>query len=248
MWIEAILSKDDFVALAAELLPLTINLGDPHASGHYIELKGPADVSLVAGKGLRIACKAEVRWPVLGVEIPIHVESLALLIEPAICSEHGEDEALFKVEIENADVAWVPALVDRGIVKAINEALHAKRAELRWQFVKTLSHVFDLPELLEPLHGLALDVAWGKIRTTDEAVVFAVSFHTRTIRQGEPRPERAPTRHRKRAPRSLARHEPLPPVAVAAGTALAVVTGYMACVGLYHLFARPLFPRLRGAF
>jgi hypothetical protein len=251
MWLEAVFSKGDFVLLAEELLPLTIHLGHPVTADHYVQLNGPADVSLVEGKGLRLACKAQVRWPVLGIDIPVNVDSLTVLLEPSVATTLGEDEAVFKLEIESADVAWVPALVDRGIVHSINEALNKKGAELHWQFAKTLSHVFGMPEFLQPLHALSLKVAWGKVRTTEEAVAFAVSFHTRAIRQDEALPEPAapPNEDRERPPgRALARREPAPRATVAVGTLLALVTGSMAFWGIYRWLAHPGLGRRRSAW
>jgi hypothetical protein len=48
-----------------------------------------------------------------------------------------------------------------------------------------LSHRFHLPPLLESLDSLSLNVAWGKVRVTDEAMVLAISFHAAVSRRGE---------------------------------------------------------------
>ena len=41
MWLEAIISKEDFGSLATELLPLSVHLG-PADSEHYVLLSAPA--------------------------------------------------------------------------------------------------------------------------------------------------------------------------------------------------------------
>jgi hypothetical protein len=248
MWVEAIVSQEDFVALAAELLPLSVHLGDPD-SDHYLLLSAATAVSLVEGRGLRVTCDAQIRWPVLGMDIPINVEGLTVLVEPSVPEAKGP--LLVGVQLEHADVAWLPAIIDAKIVDAINDALKKKSADLSWTFTRTLSHEFELPEILQPLSGLDLSAGWGKVRVTTEAMVLVVSFHVLAVKQD------ADGRAR-RAERTLARahehavvraSEPPAPIAVvstktaAIATALVLTTAYVMLRGVFSLFAGG--PRLR---
>jgi hypothetical protein len=185
MWVEAILSRDDLTRLLGEALPLTVRVGD--ASDHHsLSLFDPEVVTLVADRGLRVVCKARVHWPVLGIEVPIVLNSLAVDLRPEIGRTDGHDALFFRVEIAHTDMAGVPAVIDRAIADAINARLEEKRDALTWDFSTTLRDVFPLPDLLDPLHGFALEVAWGKVRVTEEAVVLALSFHSRVLRHGDP--------------------------------------------------------------
>lgn len=178
MWIEAIISQDDFTSLAAELFPLTIHLGASD-SEHYLLLSAATAVSLVEGRGLRFTCNAQIRWPVLGMDVPINVHGLTVLVEPSVAE--GSDSLQLGVELERANVSWLPALVDEKIVEAVNEALDKRRADLSWNFAKTLSHEFPLPELVQPLRALGLKAGWGKVRVTAEAMVLVISFRASAI-------------------------------------------------------------------
>ena len=180
MWVEAIVSLEDFRSLAAELFPVRVHLGAAD-SDHYLFLSAMSEVSLVEGRGLRLVCDAQIRWPVLGMDVPINVDRLTVLLEPSVPNEGGE--LFLDVQLEHADVAWMPALVDTKIVGAINEALQKRRAELSWDFAKALSHDFPLPEMLQPFRALGLKAAWGKTRVTSEGVVLVVSFQARAIRK-----------------------------------------------------------------
>jgi hypothetical protein len=182
MWLEAIVSLEDFQALAAELLPVRVQLGAAD-SDHYLFLSAASQVSLVEGRGLRVVCNAQIRWPVLGMDIPINVDSLTVMLEPSVPNESGE--LLVGVQLEHADVAWVPSMVDKKIVAAINEALQQKNAELAWRFDTALSHDFALPEMLQPVRALGLKAGWGKVRVTGEAMVLAISFHAHALGAGE---------------------------------------------------------------
>ncbi len=131
---------------------------------------------------------------------------------------------------EDIDVSWIPHLFDRQ-VKKINHELGKQRAALGWRFFQTLSHFFALPELLDPVRGLDVQVAWGRLRVSEDAVVLAVSFHTKVARRAKLRacaspshrlPSRgaatvAPLARRMAKPAKV--NVPLP-IAVAGGAAL----------------------------
>jgi hypothetical protein len=232
MWVEAIVSAEDFQSLAAELLPVRVHLGAAD-SDHYLFLSAASEVSLVEGRGLRVVCNAQIRWPVLGMDLPINVDRLTVMLEPMVPNEGGE--LFVSVQLEHADVAWVPSLLDTKIVSAINEALKKREADLSWSFARALSHDFPLPEMLQPLRVLELKAAWGKVRVTSEAMVLVISFHAHAVAK-----DTAPTRligsqagGEALATRSPALVPALPtlsdrpsPAVVALGTAAALVSTY----------------------
>jgi hypothetical protein len=187
MWLEAILSKDNLSSLVGQFLPVSIHLGENPDDGHYLELFEPRHVSLVEDRGLRMTCGARIRWPILGIELPVTVESVDLLLCPSIPSP-GRDNLDFRLTVEGIDFAWAPAMIDDGITDMINLALARKHALLSWSFGETLSHVFKIPPFLPPLTAVAVKVAWGEVRVTSEAVVIAVSFHPRVLRGAKEHP------------------------------------------------------------
>lgn len=246
MWVEAIVSLEDFQALAAELLPVRVHLGAAD-SEHYLFLSAATEVSLVEDRGLRVVCNAQIRWPVLGMDLPINVEKLTVMLEPTVPNEGGE--LFVGVRLEHADVAWVPSLVDARIVSAINEALEKRHSELSWSFAKALSHDFVLPEMLQPLRALGLKAGWGKVRITSEAMVLVISFHAHALRKDVAHRPLDETRGQPGA-ESPAPLAPVlvpafpilsgrpSPAAVALGTAVALVSSYFVARLGYGLFTR----------
>jgi hypothetical protein len=234
MWVEAILSKDNVISLVGQFLPMSIHLGDSPDDGHYLELFEPRQVSLVEDLGLRMTCGARIRWPILGIDLPVTVQSVTLLLCPSIPSRPGRDKLDFRLTVEAIDFAWAPATVDDRIAEKINHELAQRHALLSWRFGEMLSHVFQLPPFLPPLNALALEVAWGEVRVTSEAAVIAVSFHSRVLRgAGEPpslsfppvelvRLNPAPILPATRAPYRIARF-----IAVAGGAALATLATFV---------------------
>jgi hypothetical protein len=175
MWLEAILSKGDLTKLVDRLLPLKIDVG-----GGTLGLHEPSEVEIVPEKGLRVRSKALVHWPVLGIDVPIALHELSVLICPEITPD---DKLAFHVEIVHADLASVPNFVDVRITERLNTTLRERHTELTWDFAHALSHVFHFPEALSLAEALSLDVAWGRLRVMEEAIVLAVSFRADVVRE-----------------------------------------------------------------
>ncbi len=222
-------------------------------SDHHLRILNPKDVVLVEDRGLRLTCEAEILWPVLGIEVPIRVESLTLMLGLELSPTLGEEVIVLVPELEDIDVSWIPHLFDRQVKEKINHELGKQRAALSWRFFQTLSHFFALPELLDPVRGLDVQVAWGKLRVSEDAVVLAVSFHTKVARAGETQslrqPESSPAVPGRGNGSPLARRMAKPakvnvplPIAVAGGAALLGMTAYLA-IGAVSRVLRFAVPR-----
>jgi hypothetical protein len=247
MWIEAIVSREDFTALAADLFPLSVHLGDSD-SEHYLLLSAATAVSLVEGRGLRLTCDAQIRWPVLGMDVPINIQSLTVLVEPSV--PEGSGSLVLGVQLEHANVSWLPALIDAKIVEAVNHALETKGRELSWNFAQTLSHEFPLPAVLQPLRALDLNVAWGKVRVTAEALVIVISFRAAAVKTDRPErslppPELAPPARQGdvrvvHAPSVIERASPK---TIAIASALVLTATYLTVRGAIRLLGGSQRPR-----
>lgn len=180
MWVEAILSETDLVALVAEFTPVRILL----AKDGDFSVGEASSVTLVPDLGLRFTCKAKLHWPVLGIPVPITLHSLTAVLVPTISKRPNGNVLVFKLQVEHADFAAMPTFIDSRITDKINKELATEQAELAWDFTKTLTHAFALPGTLQPLDAFALQVAWGEVRVTAEAMVLAVSFHPHITRRG----------------------------------------------------------------
>jgi hypothetical protein len=183
MWTEIIIPREDLARLLGEALPLTIRLGDSE-SDNLLALDQLGEVRLVPDLGLRVECKARVRWPVLGIQLPVALNALTLLLIPTIGQGPHGTTLVFRISVEHADFTAVPDVIDQRITAAINARLEGKDAELSWDLARALTLSAPLPPLLEDLAAFALRPRWAKVRITDEAVVYAASFNTALVRQG----------------------------------------------------------------
>ena len=179
MWIEAILTKDDFDRLLAQLMPLTIDLGE---GGDHVALSEPREVQFVEGQGVRLQCEAKVRYSVLGIHVPLTIHKVTAMLRPVVQKgPSGDDQLAFKIFIVHADVAGLPTMVDEKLTDTVNAALE-KHLALSWDFAAMLSRSVELPASMHPLETLSLDVAWGKVKVTAETIVMAISFHSSIAR------------------------------------------------------------------
>jgi len=191
MWLEAILSREDLVAVVEQLVPLKIRLDvndeeKDDDEGRFLVLHDPSEVTLVPDVGLRLVCKASVRWPVFRIRVPVNVKSLTVILKPAIERRDGHDALAFGLHVEHADLAGLPPMIDAHITEKINEAL--AKETIAWDFAKTLSHAFNLPPVLEDLSAFELVVLGGKVKITDEALGLAVAFRPRVLRANSQTP------------------------------------------------------------
>lgn len=226
MWLEAIFSRDDLSVLVGELLPATIRFDDDA----WIALSDPSDVRLVPEVGLRVACKAKLRWAVAGIPVPITIHSLTVVLRPAIVPGAVSEALSFDLRIEHADLAGVPDFVDVKITERVNRAIAERGVRATWDFGETLGRTIPMPERLEPIDALDLSVAWGKVRVTDEAMGLVLSFRARVVRAGQvvsrpsPKPAVAPRPTPVDANERAARSSQVP-IAIAAATVVGFLSG-----------------------
>ena len=179
MRLEATLTREDLGHIVSDLAPVRIRLGDKGE----LHLADPSDVSLIAGRGLRVVCTAELSWAVLGFSVPITLKSLVLIVEPSI-EERGDLQALiFRLHIESADIVGVPQVIGARATEFVRTSLAEKHVELAWSFSKTLSHTFAFPAMLENIASIALEVAGASLTVTSDTLVFGVVFGTRVGRR-----------------------------------------------------------------
>jgi hypothetical protein len=179
MQLEATLTRNDVRTLVGQLAPLTIALGQKG----QLTLAQPSELALVADRGLRVICAAQVFWDLLGLSVPIALDSLAVMVAPSIEKRAEGDLLVFKMRIESADIVMVPSVIGDRLVDLVNAELAEKRVELSWAFGKTLSQVFCLPSVLQNLVSIGLAANSGSLRVTGDALVFSVSFGTEVERR-----------------------------------------------------------------
>jgi hypothetical protein len=193
MWIEAVLLTEELSMLVGQFAPVTIRLGEDGE----LQVHDPSEITIVPDVGLRVVCKAKLRWTVLGFAVPVTLDSLAVLLLPAIVKRGDVDVLVFRLEIEEADIAGLPTGIDSRITDIVNHELEAKHVELSWDYAATLNHQFDLPDLLKPVERLKLTVGGARVKASGGSLALAIEFYVDVLRglppAASPTPPLAPT-------------------------------------------------------
>jgi hypothetical protein len=164
--------------LVGQFAPVTIRLGEDGE----LQVHDPSEITIVPDVGLRVVCKAKLRWTVLGFAVPVTLDSLAVLLLPAIVKRGDVDVLVFRLEIEEADIAGLPTGIDSRITDIVNHELEAKHVELSWDYAATLNHQFDLPDLLKPVERLKLTVGGARVKASGESLALAIEFYVDVLR------------------------------------------------------------------
>ena len=170
------LASSDVGSLLASFLPLQVRLaGDGE---RYLAIGAARSHALVPGVGLRLDTTARIHWEALGVGLPLAVRSLTALLRPSVAP--GTTKLAFGFAIEAADFVGMPGFLDQSIVDRANEAL--ARANLAWDFGRTLGRSLALPETMTPVSRVDLHVQGGEVTVTGDAVLVAVDLTTSVAR------------------------------------------------------------------
>jgi hypothetical protein len=179
MWAEAILLVEDLDRLVAQFTPLTVTLG-----AGRLQMSEPGPCVPVPGEGVRVTFKATAHWPVLGIDVPVAVRSLSLLLRPEICGTSTGEALVFQPVIEDMDMPGFPRALERKLTAMVNRELVRKDASLSWGFTETLTHSFRLPGSLAPVDALNLTATAGRVEIRSDGMRLAVSFTSAVMRAG----------------------------------------------------------------
>jgi hypothetical protein len=229
MFLEALVTHEELRALLVSALPFTILLDDTGGS-HYLALGDLIEIAIVPGIGVRLTCRALLHWPLLGIDTPLTLNALRVLLVPEVTPSPTGEGLTFRIVLEHVDISGVPSALDETISHAVNARLAARHLQLSWDFSRTFARLVPLPNLLEPLESLSIRAAWGKVKITEDALVFALSLHNTLVRRGDA-PDAAsagsspPPLARTDEPRSLVKGSPVAAPSLAAAAIFGLAAG-----------------------
>lgn len=182
MKLTAVITREELLAFAAQWLPLKLLLGDSSDEERYLALGDPRVIELVPHRGLRISCRAQILWPVLGFKLPVTARTLSVLLKPGIEQHAGQPSLVFRVHIEHADLSGVPARFDAMITEAVNRAL-AERVKPAWHFGTQLTRAIPMPAVLATTASIDIAVHYGNVRVSEEGFEFELALEAGTTRR-----------------------------------------------------------------
>jgi hypothetical protein len=172
MWLDAVVTSKDLQRVVDQLTPATIPLG---ARGH-LYFDAPAEISLVADRGLRIRCHAKVLWPVLGIDVALTIRSMTIVVVPSIETRDGNRVVVFSPEVDALDLALLPDVGDDELRAYINRELMEQRIELPWNYKETLDHQFALPAWFPAGSIFEIRSNGASIKVTNDSIGLAIGI------------------------------------------------------------------------
>ncbi|MAQ16423.1 MAG: hypothetical protein CMN30_16730 [Sandaracinus sp.] len=185
MRVEAHLSHATLARLIRELAPIRIHMAPPEEGTRWLELEEPSLIQPVPGRGLRLQSSGRFHFDVAGVPLNVRIKRLSLVLEPQIAERDGRRCMVFAIDLEEGDLANVPKLLERPLVKRLNHALSPKNTKMTWNFSETISNRFELPDRLEPLDALAIASRDAEVTVDAEALHFVFALELHIERKGE---------------------------------------------------------------
>lgn len=196
MLLTASVTKAELVALIDALTPMRVAIDERR--GRAITLGRP-EVSLVAGKGLRLRGDGRVVWDIAGVAVPVTVQVWQVLLVPRVLPRGRSRVLSFEPVIEELDLKLVPGFLDEKIADAIREAIAQHREKIAWDFARTLSKRLPLPLRISPASLFEIVATEGEVEVGTNELRFGVRFEARIerrasppVQEGEQEPRSAP--------------------------------------------------------
>ncbi len=180
--IKASLDRTTVAQLLAELTPLTIDLDEDDSQGRWIQIGVPDGLEFIAGRGIRIHTTARLQWTVAGLNVPVTISSLSMLLAPVIAPSPSGGRLNLEATLEEADLKHVPELIEEGIVARVNARLAARPDAFGWDFGKTLALHKALPASMAPVHGFEMNAHDGALEIDSQAVWLSVELSMHFLR------------------------------------------------------------------
>jgi hypothetical protein len=177
MHIEMLLDQVTLRNLIQQFAPIRIHMTPTDEDRRWLELDEPETIELVPEQGVRVVCKGRARYSVGETRIPIGINKIVLLLAPVIGRDaQGWEQLEFRITIENADLKYIPGLIDRTIFHALNKAITPESTHMIWSFSRMMTRSLQMPERLEPLDAINLEALHAEVRVEPDGVRLHVDL------------------------------------------------------------------------
>lgn len=185
MRVEAHIEHGTLNRLLHEIAPVRIHMTPPGEGNRWLELDEPSPVQPIIGRGVRLNAVGRFRFDMMGIPLSVRIQRISLVLEPRVVERNGTPLLAFAIDLEEGDLANVPKLFERPMVKRVNRALSPDNTKMVWAFGDTLTQRFLLPSRIEPLDALSVSSSEAEVTVDAKAVHFAFDLALHIERSDE---------------------------------------------------------------
>lgn len=181
------LSKEELAAIVDEVAPVRIHLSGPDEPERWVELEDPRELELIEDVGARLAATGRFHFEAGGVPLADEIDRVRVTLKPSIDTDAtGIPTLTLDLDLDEADLATFPKLVDRGVTKVVDRALRADATKLVVPFGQLLSGTGAVSPRVQPLSETRVQVERGSMTVTEDRVIFAVDLGLVFDKTGKP--------------------------------------------------------------
>lgn len=185
----AILTKEELAQVAAELLPLDVEIS--RRPRRQISLGRAERVELVAGSGLRLAGKASMVWEIASLPVSLAVRRWQVMLSPRVVATPDGLSLAFEPSLECLDFRRIPGFVDDRVIAIVNEILTGQKSKLVWRFEKTLSVRKSTSGKFRPRKHFAIAPEGATVDVTSSRILLSIRLRARVESVEEVKPSEA---------------------------------------------------------
>lgn len=179
MKLQITVGAQELVDAVVEVLPMRLYLGKPdEADRPWFQINNVRDAMFVPQEGLRVTCAATVHYPMPVLPDEYTVLETKVRMHPRLktADEPGSGPVLaFMLGIEDFDIKYVPQFVDDTIASIINKQLRDRASRIAWDFSKTFTRRFKLPERLRLVTDLLIRSESADLVVKEDAIVLTIN-------------------------------------------------------------------------
>ena len=168
MHIDTFIDIETLRRVVAQSAPIRLLLGE----GRWVELGDPREVELREGR-LNLRCSGRFRWTALDVPVTFTLRDLQTVLSITIV----DDEKLaLGIEFRGVDIAHIPSVVERHMIRKVNEALVPEKTRLMWSVREALRYIVQLPDKVPTHEEFRLEAGALTLLVEENGILFRVSL------------------------------------------------------------------------
>lgn len=179
MKLQLVVGAQELVDAVVEILPMRLYLGKPSEDDRpWFQINSVRDAMFIPQDGLRITCAATVHYPLPVLPDEYTVLETRVVMQPRLktSEERGGGPVLaFMLGIEDFDIKYVPQFVDDTIAAFINKQLRDRASTISWNFTKTFTRSFKLPERMRLVTDLLIRSESADLVVSEDAITLTLN-------------------------------------------------------------------------